>query len=86
MAIDAIGGMPSDPASEAGVKEAKRHEKTAAAWLEGRDALRKAGRDVEATIDHVVIQDRSVTGYAEFIALKAGLAALSEQWKEKRKR
>jgi len=43
--FDVGGGQPSDPTSEeAGLREAKKHERTVADWIQDRDALRKAGK------------------------------------------
>jgi hypothetical protein len=84
--LDDAGGTPSDPSSEIGIKEAKKHERAVANWIEGRDALRKAGRGVEAVVDDVVVHDRARPGFDELAALKAGLHALSSQWSSARKK
>ena len=48
--LDAIGGMSTDPDTESGRREVARHERASAAYLEGRHALRLAGRDAERVV------------------------------------
>jgi hypothetical protein len=48
--LDAVGGTPIDPDTTTGVKEVARHERAGAAFLEGRNALRLAGREGERVV------------------------------------
>ena len=83
--LDAIRDMPIDPDTTTGAKEVARHEKASAAYIEGRQALRLAGRDAERVADEVCTQDRAPAGLSELNALRAGLAALAALWSAKRK-
>ena len=83
--LDAIGGTPVDPDSATGEREVRRHERASAAWLEGRNALRLAGRDAERVVDDVCAQDRAPAGFDDLNALRAGLAALAALWSARRK-
>jgi hypothetical protein len=85
LSIDTPGGTPIDPDSERGEKEVAYHEQITAAYLEGRHALRLAGRDAERVADEVCTQDRAPAGLSELNALRAGLAALAALWSAKRK-
>jgi hypothetical protein len=84
--LDDAGGTSSDPASEIGIKEAKKHARAVTNWIEGRDALRRAGRGIEAVVDDVVVRDLTRPGFDELAALRAGLQALSSQWSSARKK
>ena len=84
LSLDAVGGMPIDPDTATGAKEVARHERASAAYLEGRHALRLAGRDAERVADEVCTQDRAPAGLSELNALRAGLAALAALWSAKR--
>jgi hypothetical protein len=83
--LDASGGRPSDPDSDAGVKESRRHERATAAYLDGRHALRLAGREAERVVDSVCVQDHAPAGLCELDALRAGLQSLSTWWSARRK-
>jgi len=83
--LDAKGGTPADPDSAAGVREARRHERVAAAYLEGRHVLRLAGHEVERVVDSVCVQDRAPAGLHELDALRTGLQSLSTWWSARRK-
>ncbi|MGM4959833.1 hypothetical protein [Bradyrhizobium sp. 604_D8_N2_3] len=82
--LDKMGGTPVDPDSVAGRKQAKIHERDTARWLEGRNALKNAGRDAEHAVAQC-IQDYVPTGFAELQALRAGLSALAACFAAKRK-
>ena len=83
--LDAIGGTPVDPDSATGERGVRRHERASAAWLEGRNALRLAGRDAERVVDSVCARDCALAGFGELNALRAGLQALAALWSAKRK-
>jgi hypothetical protein len=83
--LDASGGTPADPDSAAGVREARRHERASAAYLEGRHVLRLAGAAAERVVDSVCVQDQAPAGFHELDALRAGLQALSTWWSARRK-
>ena len=57
VSLEALGGTPPDPDSEIGQKQAKRHERASRDYVEARDALRLAGRHVEAAVEAVVLRD-----------------------------
>ena len=78
-----LPATPSDPDSEVGQKEARRHEKDFANFVEGKDTLRRAG--VESAVEMVCIKDCAPAGLDELNALKRGLQALSICWSSKRK-
>ena len=80
--LDAIGGSPDGETNE---REVRRHERASAEWLAGRDALRSAGGLAERTVSSVCELDQAPAGYAELVALRAGLAALAALWSAKRK-
>ena len=83
--LDASGGTPADPDSAAGVREARRHERAAAAYLEGRHVLRLAGAAAERVVDSVCVQDQAPAGLHELDALRAGLQSLAAWWFAKRR-
>jgi hypothetical protein len=85
LSFDYIGGRPTDPDTDAGITEAKRHKRATTDYLEGRNALRLAGRGVESAIDNICVADLVPAGLDEFSALKAGLEALATLWTAKRK-
>jgi hypothetical protein len=78
--LDATGGRPVDPDSDAGIKEARRHERASAQFAEGRHALRLAGREAERVVDDVVVRDQAPGGFDEMAALRKGLGQLSAWW------
>lgn len=78
-------GQPTDPDSEAGAREARRHEKASAAFADGRYALKNAGRLAEQAVESVVIRDCVPAGFAELEALRTGLAALWAWWSVRHK-
>jgi hypothetical protein len=84
--LDAPGGQPADPDSAKGLREAKRHERASLDYVEGRDVLRRAGRNIEHVVDHVCIQDCAPAGFYEYEALRTGLQALLAHWSAKRRR
>jgi len=75
--LDAAGGRPADPDSEAGIREARRHEKASAAFVEARCILKNAGREAERVVESICIHDQVPAGFAELEALRVGLSALS---------
>ena len=83
--LDAIGGRSTDPDTESGRREVRRHEHASAAYLEGRHVLRLAGRDAERVVDSVCARDCAPAGFGGLNALRAGLAALAALWSAKRK-
>ena len=85
VSFDALGGSSTDPDSESGAREVKRHEQANRAWLEGRNALRLAGREAERVVDDVCARDCALAGFGELNALRAGLQALAALWSAKRK-
>ena len=76
---------PTDPDTATGAQEVARHERASAAYLEGRHALRLAGRDAERVVDDVCARDCALAGFGELNALRAGLQALAALWSAKRK-
>ena len=82
--LDAVGGRPPDPDSEIGRKEVKRHEKANREYLDGRHALRLAGRNAEAVVEATVVLDQACTCFDEIKALRDGLGALATMWASKR--
>jgi hypothetical protein len=46
LSLEIMGGTPADPDSDAGQREARRHERASAAFLEGRNTLRLGGAAV----------------------------------------
>jgi hypothetical protein len=83
--LDAPGDTPADPDSEAGIREARRHEKASAAYVEGKHALRLAGREAERTVESVCVKDEAVVLFAELESLRAGLSALSAWWTSRKR-
>ena len=83
--FDAKGGTPADPDSEKGAREAPRHERAVARYLEGRHALRLAGPHAECVVTSVCISDHAPAVFDELNALRAGLQSLSAQWSARRK-
>lgn len=51
--LGAPGGSPVDPDSAAGRREARRHARASADFLDGRHVLRLASREVERVVDDV---------------------------------
>jgi hypothetical protein len=49
--MDPSGGISADPDSELGRKEAKKHEAASAAFVNGKNALRLAGRSAELAVE-----------------------------------
>jgi hypothetical protein len=85
ISLDPSGGTPSDPDSDAGARQARYHEKAVRAFLDGRHALRLAGRDAERVVEDVCVRDLVPVGYSELEALRNGLQALSAYWSANRK-
>ena len=85
LSLDAIRDVPIDPDTTTGAKEVTRHEKASAAYIEGRHALRLAGREAERVVDDVCARDCALAGFGELNALRAGLQALAALWSAKRK-
>jgi len=85
VSFDPSGGQSADPDSEAGTREARRHERASAAYLDGRNALRLAGAAAESAIDSVCIRDQAPVGLAELNALRTGLQSLASHWSARRK-
>ena len=56
-----------------------------AAYISGRDTLRKAGPSVERVIDEVVVRDFAPAGFAELELLRIGLTVLQTTWTASRK-
>ena len=83
VALDKTGGTPADPFSEAGMREARRHERATARFLDGRHALRLVGPTAERVVDSVCIHDYAPVGVVELEALQNGLQALSSATKRK---
>jgi hypothetical protein len=83
--LDASGGQPTDPDSDVGIKEARRHERASAQFAEGRYVLKLAGHEAERVVDDVVMRDQAPAGFTELESLRTGLSALSNWWLSKRK-
>lgn len=83
--LDAVGGTSADPDSPAGIKEARRHERTCASYLEGRHALRLAGAKAERVVSAVCVEGQLPAGMNELSALRTGLRSLSAHWSARRK-
>jgi hypothetical protein len=84
--MDPSGSIPADPDSEVGRREAKKHEAARAAYVNGKNALRLAGRNAEAAVEAVCVLDRACTGFDELKSLRDGLSALSASFVSKRMR
>ena len=83
--LDAVGGTPADPDSDVGAREALRHRRATAAFLDGRHALRLAGAAAERAAADVCERDCVPVGPIELEALRTGLRSLSTWWSTKRK-
>ena len=83
--LEARGGTPADPDSDAGVKEARKHRRDAAAFLDGKQALRLAGAIAERVVEDVCILDQAPAGLVELNALRSGLQSLAAHWSARRK-
>jgi hypothetical protein len=64
--LDAVGGSPADPDSATGQREARRHEKATAAYLEGRHALRLAGIEAERAVNNTCKLDCAPSGFTDW--------------------
>jgi hypothetical protein len=84
-ALETFNGMPIDPDSEIGVREARRHKQAVASYTEGRQALRLAGAIAGEVVHAVCIDQRLPAGVAENNALRKGLRALSDRWHARKK-
>ena len=85
-AFDARGGTPADPDSATGQREAKRHARASAAFVEGKHALRLAGSNAEAAVEQICIRDFVPAGFQELELLRTGLQALSSWWSSTRRK
>jgi hypothetical protein len=83
--LDAPGGAALDPDSTAGLKEARRHARASAAYVDGKYALKQAGPAAERAVDAICVHDYVPTGFDELQALQGGLRALSAWWSSRRK-
>jgi hypothetical protein len=83
--LEARGGTPADPDSDAGVKEARKHRRDTAAYLDGKQALRLAGATAERVVEDVCILDQAPAGLVELNALRSGLQSLAAHWSARRK-
>ena len=84
-ALETHGGTPADPESATGARQARRHHRATAAWLDGRNALRVVGSTAERVVNAVCAEGQAPAGLSELESLQEGLRALSALWSAKRK-
>lgn len=80
IALDAMGSEPIDPDSHAGRKEARRHERSVASFIDARVALQKTLGTSERILRHVCERNEMVSGHFEVLSLACGLTALADFW------
>jgi hypothetical protein len=83
--LDPSGGCATDPDSDKGAKEARRHARIVVGYVEAAAALRLTGRLCGRLVVAVCEDDQVPGGEAEHAALRIGLNALIELWTAKRK-
>jgi hypothetical protein len=83
--LDATRSATADCDSDAGRREARRHARITAAYIEALQALEALGRLPLRLVRAVCETDQAPAGWAELEALKSGLTALANRWTERTK-
>jgi hypothetical protein len=80
ISLDRTGGHSHDPDSPEGRKEARRHERAVASFLDAHAALKQHGRAAERTVRPVCERGDMLQGHQDLIALSGGLERLADFW------
>ena len=80
VSFDRSGGDSLDPDSYDGRREARRHERAVASFIDAHVALKSIGGASEAAVRHVCERDQMLSGHENLMALIRGLAALAGYW------
>jgi len=82
--LDRTGGESPDPDSYEGRREARRHERAVASFIDARAALNSAlntnGVPCEREVRAICERDELLPGHESLISLKRGLTILSDFW------
>lgn len=80
ISIERIGAQHIDPDSPEGRREARRHARAVASFLDAHIAIMNHGRAAERIVRTVCERGQMAQGHAEIIALTGGLATLAAFW------
>lgn len=80
ISLDRTGAHHVDPDSPEGRKEARRHARAVASFIDAHVALKTHGTGSERIVRSVCERGEMPTGHQEIIALSGGLARLADFW------
>jgi hypothetical protein len=80
VSFDRSGGDVLDPDSYDGRREARRHERAVASFIDAHVALKSIGGASERAVRHVCERDQMLVGHESLMALIRGLGALAGFW------
>lgn len=80
MDFNRSGGSPPDPDSYEGRKEARRHERAVASFIDAHAALKSTSMAAERAVRLVCERDQMIVGYDGLLSLVCGLTALADFW------
>lgn len=80
MDFNRSGGTPPDPDSHEGRKEARRHERAVASFIDAHAALKSTSGAAERAVRLVCERDQMVVGHDGLLSLISGLNALADFW------
>jgi hypothetical protein len=78
--FDRAGGDSLDPDSYEGRKEARRHERAIASFLDAHAALKSTSATSERVVRRVCERNEMLAGHESLLALSRGLEALAGFW------
>lgn len=78
--LDRMGGESIDPDSHEGRREARRHVRAVASFIDAHAALKSTSAAAERFVRHVCERDQMLVGHESLMALVNGLTALAGFW------
>jgi hypothetical protein len=78
--LDRAGGSPLDPDSHEGRKEARRHERTVASFIDAHAKLKTLSLFSERVVRSTCERDEMLIGHEALLAFSGGLSALADFW------
>ncbi len=78
--FDRSGGESPDPDSYEGRKEARRHERAVASYIDAHAALKTASVTAERIVRSMCERNEMLVGHASLLALLTGLSTLAGFW------
>lgn len=80
IAMERSGSSVIDPDTPEGAREARRHVRAVASFIDAHVALKAAGRGSEVVVRGVCERDETIPGHQAMLALSQGLNALAGFW------